>query len=252
MRFRPVQWFESLPSTNAYLRSAVERGVRAEQSGVVIAARTQTQGQGRGLRAWRMTPWKDLAFSFLIVARIRPESAPSVAMASALAVSDALRSYGITTQVKWPNDVRTQDGRKICGVLAQALPWENAGRMCIITGLGINVNSSAGELANVGQPAASIRTETGTTHPPCDVLDTMLINLASRLTVWESGGFAALRNDWLKRSGDIGRKHPLLLHGQPVTGWIEDFGPHGEALLRAPDGALHPSYLPEMFPAFPS
>ncbi len=249
MQFRPVQWFESLSSTNDYLRAAVEQGVRAPANGAVVAARAQTGGRGRESRRWRTTPGKDLAFSFLIARQIKPDAAPSVAMAAALGICDALESYGALVRVKWPNDVCTPDGRKLCGILAQAIPRSQDEHMILVVGVGLNVNSSDAELAEVQRPAASMRTETGQEYPIDEVLNTALDALARRLSAWERGGFPAFREDWLSRCDDIGRARTVSDVNGAVEAHIEDFGDQGELLLRGPDGQRRRAYLPEVAPS---
>ena len=245
MRFRPVQWFDSLPSTNDYLRNAVERGVKPSVSGVVVAARRQTGGRGREQRPWIMRSGRDLAFSFHMAARIDPIGAPSAAMATALGVCEALERFGVNARVKWPNDVRTPDGRKICGILAQSLSRNSPEFVRLVIGVGINVNSGEADLADVGQPAASVLTETGREYALEAVLEEVLGVLAPRLTAWEEGGFAGLRRDWLQRCDDIGRVRPAPAASGSVDARIEDFGAHGELLLRGPGDERYTAYLPE-------
>src|SRR5699024_6003387 len=43
---------------------------------------------------------------------------------------------GVDATVKWPNDVLTADGKKLCGILAQWLPEEHA----LVMGIGTNLN----------------------------------------------------------------------------------------------------------------
>ena len=70
--------------------------------------------------------------------RSSPEDAPRIPALAATAVRRAIRrSCGLSCGIKWPNDL-VLSGRKVCGILAEALPGPE-GSLWVIVGIGINV-----------------------------------------------------------------------------------------------------------------
>ncbi|MCK5675434.1 MAG: biotin--[acetyl-CoA-carboxylase] ligase [Verrucomicrobia bacterium] len=112
-----VEWHDRLGSTNAFLRERFSQGMELP-SGTIVAAREQTEGRGRQARKWLSTPGQNLCFSLFIRTDAKLVTVPSLTMAAALAVNDLLRSRGILSTPKWPNDVLV-GGKKICGILSE-------------------------------------------------------------------------------------------------------------------------------------
>ena len=128
-------------STNALLREFAADD-RAWPHLSVLLTGTQTAGRGRLDRSWTAPAGASLAVSVLlrrlpsaIEARGWIPLAAGVAMANAIA--EQLPQNDVA--VKWPNDVLI-DGRKICGILAEATPD------AVIVGTGVNTAMTAAEL----------------------------------------------------------------------------------------------------------
>ena len=121
----------------------------------------------------------------------------SLPQAAALGVVAYLEENGLAAQTKWPNDVLV-DGRKICGILAE--PCNG-----VVLGIGLNVNMDADEAAAIGQPATSLRIETGTERDIVRALDELLAHLQVWIGRWEKGGFAALSVAWESHCANLGQ-----------------------------------------------
>ncbi|RMH72966.1 MAG: biotin--[acetyl-CoA-carboxylase] ligase [Actinomyces sp.] len=121
-------------STNADLVAAARAG---DTSPRVLIADHQTAGRGRLDRRWVDEPGRSLLMSVRL-----PAASPDVAVAASAAVALAARAAAAslcpdaTLLVKWPNDIVTDDGRKLGGVLAEYV--DTAGG-CVVVGVGINV-----------------------------------------------------------------------------------------------------------------
>jgi len=137
-------------STNADLAA---RAAAGEPAGAVLVAESQVAGRGRLARTWTAPPRAAVIVSVLL----RPDGVPGerlgwLPLLGGLAVVDALSgACGITARLKWPNDVLVvEDGmdgqeRKVCGVLAEAVPGAAAGP-AVVLGAGINVTQTRAEL----------------------------------------------------------------------------------------------------------
>ncbi len=188
--------------------------------GTVVVADEQTAGRGRHGDAWLAPPGTSLLASLVLRPALPCLRLPLLSYAAALAVGDALeRVAGLTTRLKWPNDVLASD-RKLAGILLEA---RGDCEPAVVVGIGINLaqRDFPAPLAD----ATSVALETGAV-PDRDVL---LDALGQALTQWrgvlEEAGFEPLRRAWLARAATIGRR--------VIAG-----GRAGVAIDLAPDGAL--------------
>lgn len=227
-----IVWHDRLGSTNATMRERffAESGIK---NGLIIAAREQTNGRGRQDRNWLSRPNTDLCFSLFLETSAALIQVPSLTMAVALAVTDALIAMGIRAVPKWPNDVLVEE-RKICGILSERV--ENRTRQGIIIGIGLNINMSDEEAAVIDRPATSILIESEQACDPARVLDDLLPQLEFWISRWQTGGFEAIRTDWTLKAGPVGKQ--LSVHDGDIrkTGTLAGFGDHGELLLETDAG----------------
>lgn len=227
-----VRWFDHVDSTNTRLLEQVRLNP-ALPSGTVWAARTQSAGRGRLDRKWVSSSSGNLLFSLYLRTSTELCRLPSLAMAMAIALDEMLHGSNIHSKLKWPNDVLVRD-RKIAGLLA-----ERAGDDGVVIGVGLNVNMTAAELAQIDQPATSLKNETGSDWVVEAVLEKLLAKfLPPWLGRWESVGFSGLKERWIQGCG--GLNTPLAVHDgeSRIQGTLAGFGENGELLLRLPDGVV--------------
>lgn len=106
-----IDYVEETGSTNTDLMQATD-----VTDGTVLLTDLQTAGKGRLGRVWTAPKGSQVTFSVLLL----PESLDhlgTLPLAAGLAVTDAIPG----TVLKWPNDVLL-DGKKLCGILAEAGP----------------------------------------------------------------------------------------------------------------------------------
>jgi BirA family biotin operon repressor/biotin-[acetyl-CoA-carboxylase] ligase len=215
---------ESAASTNDELRALAEGGAG---EGLVLLALHQTAGRGRRGAAWFSEPGGSLAFSVLI----RPEKPkalwPRLALATGLAVAEAVERFGPAAGVKWPNDVWIGH-RKVAGILVEA------GGDFVIAGIGINVNGTVfpHEIASI---ATSLRLETSLQTPRGEVLAEIIRGFARHCRNIGSG-FDELLDGVRQRCVLTGRRVSLATSHGPRTGVVEGIAPGGELLLRTDAG----------------
>lgn len=185
--FAPPQWFDSLDSTNTFLKEQAATGDAA--SGAVVAALLQTKGRGRMGNTWHATADGDIAMSFLWQGAISPILAGSLPMACALAVRDFLASppWGLSALCKWPNDVLA-DGGKICGILTEST-LHAGGNISLIVGIGINIRSNPLRDRELGRKTAAVETFAGPVSEGAhDLLPKFLACLEKRVNEWQDDG----------------------------------------------------------------
>jgi len=247
MRFKAVEWHESLPSTNSTLRGLVD-GESPALGGTVIAARGQTAGRGRGQRQWVSAPGKDLTFSFLLRVGERREDLAAIPLVAGLGAAEGLASLGLGCRLKWPNDILV-GGRKICGILAEQVAGGPAGGTAIIVGMGVNVNMSEAQARQIDRPATSILIETGRNLGVEEVLKVVLERVAKWIDRWEVEGFGPLIADWAAGSDDPGREVVVTQSdGSSLAGIFRGLGRQGELLLEDAAGNSHTVWAGDMSP----
>ena len=135
----PLTVCDCVTSTNDLLRAAAAEGA---PEFTVIAAQRQTAGRGRQGRAFFSPPQTGLYLSMLLRPDMPAEDALRVTpMAAAAAARAAEQCAGRPVQIKWVNDLLL-DGRKICGILAEAQFSAQTGKPdFIVLGIGINLTA---------------------------------------------------------------------------------------------------------------
>ncbi|MCU0777625.1 MAG: biotin--[acetyl-CoA-carboxylase] ligase [Akkermansiaceae bacterium] len=215
---------ESAASTNDELRALAEDGAG---EGLVLLALHQSAGRGRRGAAWFSEPGGSLAFSVLIRPQEPKALWPRLALATGLAVAEAVERSGPAAGVKWPNDVWI-GRRKVAGILVEA------GRDFVIAGIGINVNGTVfpDEIASI---ATSLRLETSLQTPRGEVLAEIIRGFARHCRNIGSG-FDELLDGVRQRCVLTGRRVSLATCHGPRTGVVEGIAPGGELLLRTDAG----------------
>ena len=134
-----VRYFETIGSTNNEALAWAASG--AKDLSLVIADE-QTAGRGRLDRKWFTPKGTALAFSLILLptAAEKPYISRVVGLA-ALAVADSLRTRGLVSQIKWPNDVLL-NGRKVAGILVESV-WSGEEIDAMVIGIGVNVLNAA-------------------------------------------------------------------------------------------------------------
>lgn len=128
-------------STNADLRERSDDVEHWPHLSALIT-RNQTAGRGRLDRTWLAPDGASLAISILLRALpTDPAARGWIPLAAGAAMAEAVAAQlpGHEVAVKWPNDVLV-DGRKICGILAEATTD------AVIVGSGVNTAMTAEQL----------------------------------------------------------------------------------------------------------
>jgi BirA family biotin operon repressor/biotin-[acetyl-CoA-carboxylase] ligase len=226
-----VECHEILGSTNDRARQCATEGGSLP---VLVLAKTQTAGRGRGSNRWWTGPGS-LALSLLLDVgdlRIDRRRSPLVALSAAVAVAQtaAQRVPGRRVGIHWPNDIFVDD-RKLAGILVESL----SARLYVI-GIGINTNSRLADAPEeLRRRVTTLRELTGQIHDPTDVLIAAIQNLAPLLLrLAASPEKVAARADALC----LQRGLPLVLDTgrEQVEGRCAGIGPDGGLLLDTPQG----------------
>ncbi len=200
--------------------------------GTVVTASHQTVGRGRRGRLWLDHEGESLLMSVILRPPVPPGQAPQLSLVGAVAIVDALSAFGgLRATIRWPNDVMVGE-RKICGMLPEAATSGPGALGPLILGIGLNVNQSA-----FPEPlkalATSVRLETGRASDLDEVRKAVLAALDRWYARFLAAGVDGLREAWLARSQNIGRRTTA---GDGRGGVAVDLGHDGALVVRTESG----------------
>jgi BirA family biotin operon repressor/biotin-[acetyl-CoA-carboxylase] ligase len=193
--------FDEIPSTNTY---ALENIANLSDK-TVISAAAQTQGHGRFNRNWHSDNRENLYLSIVLKpTESLTSNLPISNLTQYLSVvlSQVLDSYGVSSQIKWPNDVLV-NGSKIAGILAQSSIKEGK-LQGIVLGLGVNLNSTFDELSQIDQKATSLNLELGRDIDKETFLREIIDRFFDNYEEFLSKGFEMIKNDYTQKSFFLG------------------------------------------------
>lgn len=234
--WRRLEVVEDVGSTNAELRAAAAEGA---PEGSVLVAEYQGAGRGRLDRVWTSPPRAGITVSFLLRPDVPVSRRGWLTLLTGIALAEAVGELtGVRTTLKWPNDLLALDGRKLAGILAEAVA--EAGRSAVVIGVGLNVSTRPDELPPTG---TSLSRVLGTPVDRGPVLLALLRAFESRYLGWlehlgdpVASGLAA---EYLRWSGTVGREVVVTLpDGSLLAGLAEAVDWDGRLVVRTPEGTV--------------
>ena len=223
-----VRWFESIESTNSYLRAEARAGA---PEGTVAVADYQRAGRGRLDRRWESPPGASLLTSILFRPAVDPAELHLCTAAVALAAAEACREVAAVSPVlKWPNDLLVGEA-KLAGVLAET---EFTGATCaVVVGLGLNV-------AWPGPPTVQGTCLEDLAGEPVDrrrLLGTLLDALSPRRDLLDrADGRRELAAEMRRRCVTLGRRIRVELVAEAVSGIATEIDDAGRLIIETPEG----------------
>ena len=147
---KDLHFFDSVTSTFDVCENT------AVTNGSVICAKEQTNGRGRLGRDW-VSPQGGIYFSVILEPDDKFDSLQIYTSLCAVAVQRAIEKH-VPCFIKWPNDIVSQHGKKLCGILTRS-KFEGGIAAFINVGIGINANTS---VSSENLPyASSVKDEKG-------------------------------------------------------------------------------------------
>ncbi len=162
--------FDELGSTNDFAKLQRKKG-----KNLIVSAAKQTDGHGTKGRSFSSADGGVYVTKLTFYPDFPAKNAFEIMKSTAAAVCQTLVFFGLTPQIKWPNDVFV-NGKKICGILIEnALSGDKISSS--IVGVGLNVcNSLPKELAEI---ATSMQAETGGVFSVDEVREVLIHNLCA-------------------------------------------------------------------------
>lgn len=232
---RNIYYRDSVSTTNETAKELARKGA---EEGALVVAEEQTGGKGRLGRRWFAPKHKGIWFSLIFYPPVLPPEANQITMLAAVAVASAIqKETGITTGIKWPNDLLVGD-KKICGILTE-LSAEMERINYLVVGIGINVNQDKTDFPeDLWESAASLKTHSGRKIDRVRLLQAVLAEFERWYGIWLDRGFAPVLDRWKELSISLNRPVRIQTSNKSWEGWAEDIDGDGALLLRLPGGEL--------------
>ena len=221
-------------STNLFARRLLA-SQNPPEHGTIVSADYQWGGRGRNGRAWQTPAGLSLLFSIILYPeKCRTDAPFRATMAASVAVASALREAGFDgCSIKWPNDILSPDGRKICGILSETA--SGGGIAALITGIGINVNQAAEDFAPaLADSAASLRMLRGDRVSRLEILASVLEKLEESLAMPADELFSV----WERLCSTLGHSVRVRMGGEALVGQALGLEKDGRLIVRFASGHL--------------
>jgi len=228
----PLHYFESVSSTNSFLRDMTAERFR---HGALALANHQAAGRGRFDRRWSDKPGQSLLFSLLLDVGESVERWPLLTLAAAVSVCRVLEAQGLRqAHIRWPNDVLIGE-RKVCGILTEKALSPRA----FVLGVGLNVHQTVRDFPpSLRQSAGSLRMADRRPWNRQALLIAFLQDFVKTYELWRNDHCSTILAECRRRMSTLGRH--VLLHGlgRCVEGTVMGLDDDGSLVLREPTGIV--------------
>ena len=173
--------------TDSTNERAKELAIGGAPHGTLVTADEQTAGRGRQGRVWTAPPR-----SALLMSLVTRRMAPTLPLATAVAICDALPA---ACEIKWPNDIWLER-RKLAGILVEGRPQDG----WAVVGIGLNVTTEGfpEELAEIATSLRIAGIELDT--------EAVLASLLASLDEWLDAPEAEVLSAWSQRDALRGER----------------------------------------------
>ncbi len=222
---------QKVESTNSYAKE----NITAIADKTAIHALRQTSGRGRLNRSWI-----DLGDDNLFVSIILKPSTtfneiyPNLTQYLSVALCKVLETYGLSPQIKWPNDVLI-NGKKIAGILSETV-MQGKVLQGIILGIGVNLNSNIENLKSIPDKiATSLNIETGKNIKSEDFLNELLTEFFTNYDEFLNNGFKSIKEAYINRNCFLDKELSVQIFNNIKTGYAKEVNNNGELILQTED-----------------
>jgi BirA family transcriptional regulator, biotin operon repressor / biotin---[acetyl-CoA-carboxylase] ligase len=235
--WRSLEVVDRIGSTNAAL---LARAADDAPEGTVLVAEYQEAGRGRLDRTWTSPPRAGLTVSLLVRPDVPAARRGWLPLLTGVALAEAVGEMsGVRSSLKWPNDLLALDGRKLAGILAEAVT-SPARPGAVVIGAGLNVATHAGELPDTG---TSLSVVTGAPVDRGPVLLAFLRAFERRYRRWTDAlgdpVASGLAQDYLSWSSTVGTEVSVTMpDGSTLEGVAQAVDWDGRLVVATAEGTV--------------
>ena len=227
--------FHEVSSTNTVARFLSINGI---EDGTVIISEKQTEARGRSGKAWE-SPLGGVWLSIVLNPHVDHSKLPLITLATGVAVAKTLEKIGIEEpEIKWPNDIMI-NGKKVCGILTEAITKFNTIENIII-GVGIDANlDNATFPEELKEGTTTLSKELGRKGDENLLIKIFLEEFEKISELFDHEGFEEILKEWRKRSYSIGKIVEVKdSFNKNYDGYVVGIGKEGALIVEKIDGTL--------------
>ena len=134
-----VIWLDSVDSTN----EEIKRRIKDFSKPTWIIAKRQSKGKGRNGNSWSSGAG-NFSGSVILFPTVERSYFHLYGFFVGVALYNTIKKIvkdGVDIRLKWPNDLMIENG-KVAGILLESVQAPNSGRIGVIVGVGVNLNSA--------------------------------------------------------------------------------------------------------------
>lgn len=177
--------FEKIDSTNTWAKKNIHLFPKLHLT--VISADEQTAGRGRMNHQWTSPPNQNIYATFCFWVPLGYVYVGNISQLLAVSCAEMLQSLGFSVGLKWPNDLVTPSKKKLAGILCETVIFDN--QVCVMAGIGLNVNMPSELLKTIDKPATSLHVESGQTFDSQYLLKLLGKHFLKDLIILKENGF---------------------------------------------------------------
>lgn len=226
--------FTLLDSTNTWGKQNAETFPLDKMT--IVTADEQTSGRGRFNRRWESPPGLNLYTSFCFFIKKHRHDIGNIPQIMAISAAETLEELGFKPELKWPNDVLLSK-KKVAGILAETTPALE--QLCVVIGIGININMPSEILNKIDRPATSLMVEKGNPFEIKTVQGILEKYFMENLSKFLEGGFISFFKNYKKRLGPTLQKK-IRFHDNKLIweGFFHSINHDGSINLQLEDGEI--------------
>lgn len=232
---KDIYIFNEVMSTNTIAKFLSMNGVG---NGAVVISEKQTKARGRSGKNWE-SPLGGVWLSIILNPNVNHSKIPLITLATGVAVENTLKRIGVkNAEIKWPNDILIH-GKKVCGILIEAITSFNTIESVII-GVGIDANISIENFPEeLRENMTTLNDEIGEKVDENLLIKLFLEEFEKISEQFINEEYETILKEWRKNSYTIGKI--VEVHepfSKPYDGYVLGISRDGSLVVEKIDGTL--------------
>lgn len=232
---KDIYIFNEVMSTNTIAKFLSMTGVG---NGAVVISEKQTKARGRSGKNWE-SPLGGVWLSIILNPNVNHSKIPLITLATGVAVENTLKRIGVkNAEIKWPNDILIH-GKKVCGILTEAITSFNTIESVII-GVGIDANISIENFPEeLRENMTTLNDEIGEKVDENLLIKLFLEEFEKISEQFINEEYETILKEWRKNSYTIGKI--VEVHepfSKPYDGYVLGISRDGSLVVEKIDGTL--------------
>lgn len=232
---KDIYIFNEVMSTNTIAKFLSMNGVG---NGAVVISEKQTKARGRSGKNWE-SPLGGVWLSIILNPNVNHSKIPLITLATGVAVENTLKRIGVkNAEIKWPNDILIH-GKKVCGILTEAITSFNTIESVII-GVGIDANISIENFPEeLRENMTTLNDEIGEKVDENLLIKLFLEEFEKISEQFINEEYETILKEWRKNSYTIGKI--VEVHepfSKPYDGYVLGISRDGSLVVEKIDGTL--------------